>query len=258
MEAFTTLTAKVMPLDRPNVDTDAIIPKQYLKSIRRTGFGPFLFDDWRYLDPGTLEVDPATRRINDRFVLNLPQHRGSRVLVARDNFGCGSSREHAVWALDDYGFRAVIAPSFADIFFSNCFKNGVLPIRLPAEVVDRLFAACVASEGYRLRIDLAAQQVDLLKILALFMLLPNQLHQARFQRPFYPLGRRGLVPGVALLPRIHGGPWQIQELGNARNPPPHPIEMAGRKAVLVVVNRGLGCHAASVPAQARSRLPRPM
>jgi 3-isopropylmalate/(R)-2-methylmalate dehydratase small subunit len=161
MEAFTTLTAKVMPLDRPNVDTDAIIPKQYLKSIRRTGFGPFLFDDWRYLDPGTLEVDPATRRINDRFVLNLPQHRGSRVLVARDNFGCGSSREHAVWALDDYGFRAVIAPSFADIFFSNCFKNGVLPVVLAADEVQAIFDQVANDTEAPITVDLPAQQVKL-------------------------------------------------------------------------------------------------
>lgn len=161
MEAFTTLTAKVMPLDRPNVDTDAIIPKQYLKSIRRTGFGPFLFDDWRYLDPGTLEVDPAARRINDRFVLNLPQHRGSRVLVARDNFGCGSSREHAVWALDDYGFRAVIAPSFADIFFSNCFKNGVLPVVLAADEVQAIFDQVANDTEAPITVDLPAQQVKL-------------------------------------------------------------------------------------------------
>ena len=161
MEAFTTLTAKVMPLDRPNVDTDAIIPKQYLKSIRRTGFGPFLFDDWRYLDPGTLEVDPATRRVNDRFVLNLPQHQGSRVLVARDNFGCGSSREHAVWALDDYGFRVVIAPSFADIFFSNCFKNGVLPVVLAADEVQAIFDQVAHDTEAPITVDLPAQQVKL-------------------------------------------------------------------------------------------------
>ncbi len=161
MQAFTTLTAKVMPLDRPNVDTDAIIPKQYLKSIRRTGFGPFLFDDWRYLDPGTLEVDPATRRINADFVLNQPQHVGSQVLVARDNFGCGSSREHAVWALDDYGFRAVIAPSFADIFFSNCFKNGVLPVVLKADEVEAIFQQVAADPDAPVTVDLPAQQVRL-------------------------------------------------------------------------------------------------
>lgn len=161
MQAFTTLTAKVMPLDRPNVDTDAIMPKQYLKSISRTGFGPFLFDDWRYLDPGTLDIDPATRRPNPDFVLNDAAHAGSRILVARDNFGCGSSREHAVWALDDYGFRAVIAPSYADIFFSNCFKNGVLPVVLTPEEVEAVFAVVAADAGAEITIDLPAQQVRL-------------------------------------------------------------------------------------------------
>jgi 3-isopropylmalate/(R)-2-methylmalate dehydratase small subunit len=159
MQAFTTLTARALPLDRANVDTDAIIPKQYLKSIRRSGFGPFLFDDWRYLDPGSLEIDPATRRINADFVLNQPQHRGAQVLLARDNFGCGSSREHAVWALSDYGFRCVIAPSYADIFFSNCFKNGVLAVVLPAAAVDALFAAVKADAATPVTVDLAAQEV---------------------------------------------------------------------------------------------------
>jgi len=161
MRAFTVLTAKVAPLDRPNVDTDAIIPKQYLKSIRRTGFGPFLFDDWRYLDPGTLEVDPATRRPNPDFVLNDPKHAGAQILIARDNFGCGSSREHAVWALDDYGFRAVIAPSFADIFFSNCFKNGVLPVVLKPEEVQAIFELVAGDAQAQLTLDLPAQQVRL-------------------------------------------------------------------------------------------------
>src|ERR1700744_4533167 len=131
MQAFTVVEGLVLPLDRANVDTDAIIPKQYLKSIRRTGFGPFLFDDWRYLDSGDLETDQSTRRINTQFVLNQPQHRGATLLLARENFGCGSSREHAVWAIDEYGFRCVIAPSFADIFFDNCFSNGLLPVVLP-------------------------------------------------------------------------------------------------------------------------------
>jgi len=161
MKAFTQVTSQVAPLDRPNVDTDAIIPKQYLKSIRRTGFGPFLFDDWRYLDPGTLEVDPATRRPNPEFVLNDPKHAGAQVLIARDNFGCGSSREHAVWALDDYGFRAVIAPSFADIFFSNCFKNGVLPVTLQAEEVQAIFEVVAADAAAKVTIDLPAQEVRL-------------------------------------------------------------------------------------------------
>jgi 3-isopropylmalate/(R)-2-methylmalate dehydratase small subunit len=161
MRAFTVVTAKVAPLDRPNVDTDAIIPKQYLKSIRRTGFGPFLFDDWRYLTPGDLETDPASRQPNPDFVLNDPRHAGAQILVARDNFGCGSSREHAVWALDDYGFRAVIAPSFADIFFSNCLKNGVLPVVLKADEVQAIFALVAADATAQITIDLPAQQVRL-------------------------------------------------------------------------------------------------
>jgi 3-isopropylmalate/(R)-2-methylmalate dehydratase small subunit len=161
MRAFTVVTAKVAPLDRPNVDTDAIIPKQYLKSIRRTGFGPFLFDDWRYLTPGDLETDPASRQPNPDFVLNDPRHAGAQILVARDNFGCGSSREHAVWALDDYGFRAVIAPSFADIFFSNCFKNGVLPVVLKADEIQAIFERVAADASAQVTIDLPAQQVRL-------------------------------------------------------------------------------------------------
>lgn len=160
MQAFTTLTARALPLDRANVDTDAIIPKQYLKSIKRSGFGPFLFDDWRYLDPGTLAVDPATRRKNPDFVLNQPQHQGVQILLARENFGCGSSREHAVWALSDYGFRCVIAPSYADIFFNNCFKNGVLPVVLGAAQVDALFTAVLADANTAITVDLPAQRVS--------------------------------------------------------------------------------------------------
>jgi 3-isopropylmalate/(R)-2-methylmalate dehydratase small subunit len=159
MKAFTTLTELVAPLDRPNVDTDAIIPKQYLKSIQRTGFGAFLFDDWRYLTRGDLDVPVASRKINPEFALNAPRYQGARILLARDNFGCGSSREHAVWALDDYGFRAVIAPSFADIFYNNSFKNGLLPVVLPAAQVDHLFSEVARQPGYRLTIDLAQQQV---------------------------------------------------------------------------------------------------
>jgi 3-isopropylmalate/(R)-2-methylmalate dehydratase small subunit len=159
MKPFTTLTGTVMPLDRANVDTDAIIPKQYLKSIRRTGFGPFLFDDWRYLDPGDLSIDPARRRPNPGFVLNRSEHRGASVLLARANFGCGSSREHAVWALADYGFRWAIAPSFADIFFSNCCKNGFLPVVLPAASVDALFNAVAADPSTAVTVDLPAQRV---------------------------------------------------------------------------------------------------
>lgn len=159
MKSFTKLDGLVCPLDRANVDTDAIIPKQFLKSIKRSGFGPNLFDEWRYLDHGEPGMDNGKRPLNPDFVLNQPRYRGAEVLLARENFGCGSSREHAPWALDDYGFRAVIAPSFADIFFNNCFKNGVLPIVLPAETVDRLFAGCLARPGYRLTIDLDAQTV---------------------------------------------------------------------------------------------------
>ena len=157
MDAFTQLNGLVAPLDRANVDTDQIIPKQYLKSIKRTGFGDYLFDAWRFLDQGTIGMTPNERQLNREFVLNLPEYQGASILIARDNFGCGSSREHAVWALKEFGFRAVLAPSFADIFFGNCFKNGVLPITLPAEVLDRLFER-VAS-GLQLSIDLQAQTV---------------------------------------------------------------------------------------------------
>jgi len=159
MQAFTQLDGLVCPLNRANVDTDAIIPKQFLKSIKRSGFGPNLFDEWRYLDHGEPGMDNTGRPLNPEFVLNQPRYVGAQVLLARENFGCGSSREHAPWALEDYGFRAVIAPSFADIFFNNCYKNGLLPIVLPAEVVDGLFDGALQTEGYRLRIDLAAQTV---------------------------------------------------------------------------------------------------
>ena len=156
---FTVVTGTLAPLDRANVDTDAIIPKQYLKSIRRTGFGPFLFDDWRYLDPGDLSIDPARRRLNPAFALNRPEHRGAAILLARENFGCGSSREHAVWALADYGFRCVIAPGYADIFFSNCYKNGFLPVVLPDAAVATLFKAVAADPGLVLTVDLPHQRV---------------------------------------------------------------------------------------------------
>ena len=157
MKPFEKFTGLVVPLDRPNVDTDAIIPKQFLKSIKRTGFGPYLFDEWRYLDHGEPEMDCSNRPLNPDFVLNQPRYRGAEILLARDNFGCGSSREHAVWALTDYGIRVVIAPSFADIFFSNCGKNGLLAITLPAEVIDRLFREVEQTEGYRLTVDLESQ-----------------------------------------------------------------------------------------------------
>lgn len=159
MKPFTRLDGLVAPLDRANVDTDAIIPKQFLKSIKRSGFGPYAFDEWRYLDHGEPGMDCSARPLNPDFVLNQARYQGASVLLARENFGCGSSREHAPWALEDYGFRAIIAPSFADIFFNNCFKNGVLPIVLKAEIVDKLFRETAGAEGYKLTVDLAAQTV---------------------------------------------------------------------------------------------------
>lgn len=159
MHAFTVHQGLVAPMDRDNVDTDAIIPKQFLKSIARSGFGPNLFDEWRYLDKGEPGQDPQSRRPNPDFVLNQQRYQGASVLLARDNFGCGSSREHAPWALAQYGFRALIAPSFADIFFSNCFKNGLLPIVLPAAHVQRLFDEVAGFSGYCLTIDLPQQVV---------------------------------------------------------------------------------------------------
>lgn len=159
MKAFTVVEGLVAPLDRANVDTDAIIPKQFLKSIKRSGFGPNLFDEWRYLDHGEPGQDCAARPKNPDFVLNKPRYQGAQILLTRDNFGCGSSREHAPWALEDFGIRAIIGPSFADIFFNNCFKNGVLPIVLPAAQVDELFRQCEASEGYRLSVDLQSQTI---------------------------------------------------------------------------------------------------
>ncbi|RCX11628.1 3-isopropylmalate dehydratase small subunit [Extensimonas vulgaris] len=159
MQKFTVHKGLVAPLDRENVDTDAIIPKQFLKSIKKTGFGPNLFDEWRYLDHGEPGMDPASRKPNPDFVLNQPRYQGASILLARKNFGCGSSREHAPWALEQYGFRALIAPSFADIFFNNCFKNGLLPIVLPENVVDQLFDEVAAFPGYELTIDLPRQVV---------------------------------------------------------------------------------------------------
>jgi 3-isopropylmalate/(R)-2-methylmalate dehydratase small subunit len=159
MEPFTVHQGLVAPIDRENVDTDAIIPKQFLKSIRKTGFGPNLFDEWRYLDPGEPGQDPATRKPNPYFVLNQPRYRGASVLIARRNFGCGSSREHAPWAIQQYGFRALIAPSFADIFFNNCFKNGLLPIVLPESQVAKLFDEVAAFPGYSLTVDLERQVI---------------------------------------------------------------------------------------------------
>ena len=159
MEKFVRHDGLVAPLDRANVDTDQIIPKQFLKSIKRTGFGPNLFDEWRYLDEGSPGQDNSVRPVNKDFVLNLPAFQGASVLITRRNFGCGSSREHAPWALMDFGFKAIIAPSFADIFYNNCFKNGLLPIVLSEDNVEALFQAVNGKEGYRLTIDLEGQQV---------------------------------------------------------------------------------------------------
>ncbi len=158
MQKFTKVTGIIAPMDRPNVDTDAIIPKQYLKSIKRSGFGPNAFDDWRYLDPGEPDQDHSARRINPDFILNQSPYDQSRILIARENFGCGSSREHAVWALEDFGFRAVIAPSFADIFFNNSFKNGMLPIVLDAEIVNDIFNKIAAKPGFEMTVDLQNQK----------------------------------------------------------------------------------------------------
>ncbi|SNS84088.1 3-isopropylmalate/(R)-2-methylmalate dehydratase small subunit [Noviherbaspirillum humi] len=161
MEKFTTHAGLVAPLDRANVDTDAIVPKQFLKSIRRSGFGPNLFDAWRYLDIGQPDQDCSGRPLNPDFVLNQPRYQGASILLARENFGCGSSREHAPWALADYGFRAIIAPSFAEIFFNNCYKNGILPIVLPEDEVETLFRAVEAAPGFSLDIDLPSQTIRL-------------------------------------------------------------------------------------------------
>jgi 3-isopropylmalate/(R)-2-methylmalate dehydratase small subunit len=161
MEPFTNFTGVVCPLDRANVDTDAIIPKQFLKSIKRTGFGPNLFDEWRYLDTGEPGKDNTNRPLNPDFVLNDPRYRDASVLLARENFGCGSSREHAPWALADFGFRVIIATSFADIFYNNCFENGILPIALDARVIDDLFARATEENALRLAVDLSEQTLRL-------------------------------------------------------------------------------------------------
>jgi len=159
MKSFTVLQGIVAPMDRANVDTDLIIPKQFLKSIKRSGFGPYLFDEVRYLDQGEPGQDCTNRPINVDFALNQARYKSAAVLLARENFGCGSSREHAPWALEDFGFHCIIAPSFADIFFNNCFKNGILPIELDANVVDRLFEEMYANEGYSMTVDLATQTI---------------------------------------------------------------------------------------------------
>lgn len=161
MEKFTVLEGKVMPLDRANIDTDAIIPKQFLKSIQKTGFGPNLFDEWRYLDHGEPGVDCTNRPLNPDFILNDPLYKDAQILLTRENFGCGSSREHAPWALLDYGFRCIIAPSYADIFFNNCFKNGILPIVFNDKVVEDLFSQVESQPGFALTVDLEKQKVQL-------------------------------------------------------------------------------------------------
>jgi 3-isopropylmalate/(R)-2-methylmalate dehydratase small subunit len=161
MKAFTQLDGLACPIDRANIDTDAIIPKQFLKSIKRSGFGPYLFDEWRYTDHGEPGMDCSTRPLNKDFVLNQARYKGAQIMLARENFGCGSSREHAPWAIEDYGFRVIIAPSYADIFFGNCYKNGMLPIVADEVMVDRLFKECEANVGYRLNVDLPSQTVTL-------------------------------------------------------------------------------------------------
>jgi len=161
MKKFKIFSGLVAPLDRANIDTDAIIPKQFLKSIERTGFGPYLFDEWRYLDQGELGMDCSNRPLNPDFILNQNRYRGAQILLTRDNFGCGSSREHAPWALLDFGIQALIAPSFADIFYNNCFKNSILPIVLPQKEIVALFNAVAATPGYSLKIDLETQNLTL-------------------------------------------------------------------------------------------------
>ncbi|MDX8390578.1 MAG: 3-isopropylmalate dehydratase small subunit [Mariprofundaceae bacterium] len=160
MQAFTTLNGLVVPLNRANVDTDAIIPKQFLKSIKRSGYGPYLFDEWRYEDVGQPDMDCTHRPKHADFILNQPRYQGASILLTRENFGCGSSREHAPWAILDYGISCIIAPSFADIFYNNCFKNGILPVILESNEIDLLFAACFASNDYQLNVDLRSQQVS--------------------------------------------------------------------------------------------------
>ncbi|HYN79561.1 MAG TPA: 3-isopropylmalate dehydratase small subunit [Lamprocystis sp. (in: g-proteobacteria)] len=161
MESFKNFTGVVAPLDRANVDTDAIIPKQFLKSIKRSGFGPYLFDEWRYLDHGEPGMDCTNRPLNPAFVLNEPRYAGAEILLARENFGCGSSREHAPWALADFGIRVILAPSYADIFFSNCFKNGILPIVLEADTIDRLFTQATGKKALMIAVDLPNQRLTL-------------------------------------------------------------------------------------------------
>jgi 3-isopropylmalate/(R)-2-methylmalate dehydratase small subunit len=189
MKAFHMLCSLVVPIDRANVDTDALIPKQFMKSIARSGFGPNLFDEWRYLDPGQPGQDPARRRPNPAFALNQARYIGAKIMLTRENFGCGSSREHAVWALDDHGIQVILAPSFADIFYNNCFKNGLLPIVLPGPVIDLLFREVHSQEGYSLKVDLEQQTVTTPDALV----IPFELDPARKQRLLLGLDDIGLT-----------------------------------------------------------------
>lgn len=159
MKPFTSLRSVVVPVNRSNIDTDALIPKQYIKMVERTGFGRYLFDEWRYLDKGYPGIDEHERQKNPDFSLNQPKYQGAQILIAQDNFGCGSSREHAVWALEDFGIRVIVAPSFAEIFYANCFKNGILPIQLPADLVNQIIAKTQKCEGYSLSVDLPQQLI---------------------------------------------------------------------------------------------------
>lgn len=187
MKPFTRITARVAPIDRPNVDTDAIIPKQFLKSIRRSGFGPFLFDEWRYLDRGEPDMDCTNRPLNPDFALNQPRYARAGILLVRENFGCGSSREHAPWALEDYGIRAIIGPSFADIFYNNCFKNGILPIVVDAAIIDELFR--LAASGVDFTVDLEQQWVEVPN----GRRLPFDIDPSRKQRLIHGLDDIGLT-----------------------------------------------------------------
>jgi 3-isopropylmalate/(R)-2-methylmalate dehydratase small subunit len=216
MQAFTTHTGLVVPLDRPNVDTDAIIPKQFLKSIRRSGFGSYLFDSWRYADGGgEADQDCSGRPLRKDFVLNLPRYAGASILLARENFGCGSSREHAVWALDDFGVRCVIAPGFADIFFSNCGKNGLLAVVLPDVEVKKLFTEVAAAPGYRLSVNLAAQTVTTPE----GRVIPFQFDPALKERLLHGLDDIGITLQQADAirayerRRVAEAPWLFPDLG---------------------------------------------
>ena len=193
MKAFHMLCSLVVPIDRANIDTDALIPKQFMKSIQRSGFGINLFDAWRYLDPGEPGLNPDQRQPNPAFPLNQTRYSGAKILLTRENFGCGSSREHAVWALDDHGIRVILAPSFADIFYNNCFKNGLLPIVISAPLIDLLFREVVAQPGYSLRIDLTQQTITTPE----GRVMAFELDQTRKQRLLQGLDDIGLTLGQA-------------------------------------------------------------